>query len=65
MFGTHTKGSVNLVVVLPVLLVRQQPQHQPNLKLVGRTLLLLQLVMLLPMHLPLLRLQFLPRRSLA
>lgn len=53
---THTKGSVNLAVVLPALLVLRHQLH-----LVGHTLLLLQLVMLLPMHLPLLqlRLQFL------
>lgn len=51
MFDAHTTRSV--VVVLPPLLVRQ---HHRNL--VGRTRLLLQLVMLLPVHLPL-RLQFL------
>ena len=66
MFDTHTKGSVNLVVVLPLL----ARQHQ--LKLVGRTLLLLLLVMLLPVHLHLLPmhlhlqfLQILQPRSLA
>ena len=55
MLDTHTKASVNLVVVLPPLLVRQ-----PQLNLVERTLLLHQLVMLLPKHLPL-RLQFLQK----
>ena len=55
MFDTHSKGSVNLVVV-PLLV--QQQHHQLNL--VGRTPLLLQLITL-PIHLP--QQDLLPNRS--